>query len=271
MLAPSSPENTRFRHLPSFHTPSPFFFLSLCLILQSSHAYYSRYSIYDPPPSLSLNVCADSVVSVDYMAVLCDSPYTFYYGNGANRNSILCDYGDKATILTTFTVTDNLQEQDTEIYVTMAAYDSDNQFLVGTYPEPLCRDYVGDDCTQAGSYTFTRKLKFGYPMEGNETQFTPTLQMAFSTRADAGLNLGAVNTAVCQEWSDKVEWSRENLQGPVWGMEYGLLIATCGILLALGTWVWSRARENPGFDHLPPYVHNKDASSMMEEMSFMEL
>ena len=247
--------------------------LLLATLPTRADAYYTRYSIYtNPPPSLSLTLCDDSVVAVDSLAVVCDSPYTFYYGNGANRNSIDCDYGDKATIRTSFTVLDHLQEQDTEIYVTMAVLDDAGNFLVGTYPEKLCSDYVGEDCTQAGSYTFYRKLKLGFPL-ANQTKFTPVVQMAFSTRSDAGYNLGAVNTE-CPDTSagSTVAWSQENIRSPwlEFVMEYAILGVTFGMVMGVGAWVWKRAKENPGFDHLPPY-HHKESSSGLEEMSFMEL
>ena len=110
-------------------------FQSLLLFISStvSNAGYNNSRNYEPQ-SLKLNVCADSVVTVTYMSVLCDSPYTFYYGNGANRNSVVCDYGDKATLRVRFTVLDDLQEDDTEIFVTMAAFGNTSDLLIRTNP-----------------------------------------------------------------------------------------------------------------------------------------
>jgi hypothetical protein len=47
-------------------------------------------------------ICEDGIVQVTSIKTVCDSPYTFYYGNGANRNSESCNFGDKATIMVSF-------------------------------------------------------------------------------------------------------------------------------------------------------------------------
>jgi hypothetical protein len=235
-------------------------------------SYSSSYSNGYADESLELNVCEDSVVAVTYMTALCDSPYTFYYGNGANRNSVVCDYGDKVTLQVTFKVLDDLQESDTEIYVTMAAYDNNNNLLTSTYPEYLCKDYVGKDCTKAGTYSFEKKLKFGNPY-GNETKFYPVIHMAFSTKGDSGYNLGAVNMQ-CQQWDKDqpvyVSWSNESPKTRAEEVlsEYSLLIGTGFLILGISIFVWKQAKENPGFNHFPPYLHHDDSGDLS---SFMDL
>lgn len=58
----------------------------------------TSYQRYAYPPK----ICKDGIVQVTSLQTVCDSPYTFYYGNGANRNSESCNYGDKATITAYF-------------------------------------------------------------------------------------------------------------------------------------------------------------------------
>jgi len=73
----------------------------LSLFLSIANAEDSYYAAGDDdyvPQSLPVFVCDDSVVVVTFLTVECNSPYTFYYGNGANRQSSVCDYGDKATV-----------------------------------------------------------------------------------------------------------------------------------------------------------------------------
>lgn len=232
--------------------------------------YSSSSSQYDG--SLSLNVCEDSVVAVTYMSVLCDSPYTFYYGNGANRNSYVCDYGDKATLSVQLQVVDDLQEEDGEIFFTMAAFDDANNLLTSTYPEQLCQNYLGGiDCTKAGTYNFQKKLKFGTPYRNsaNRTKFYPEVHMAFSTRSDSGYNLGAVNME-CQQWDQDqptyVAWHNESPRTKLgeFVIQYGLLIVTGALLIAMASYIYVRSFDNPVFGDFPP---NEDSS----EMSFMEL
>lgn len=218
-------------------------------LLRSSYAGYYRngyyhasdYDKYDdgyPETNyqMSLDVCSNSVVDVSSMTILCDSPYTFYYGNGAHRNSPICDYGDKATLSVTFRVVDDLQEGDDEIYFTMAAYDDDKNLLTSTYPESLCDDYVGSECTKQGSYSFDLKLKFGTPSGGDRNRFIPYVQMAFSTKGDFGYNLGAVNFE-CQVWDQDqpvyISWREPKTQQEEaieFVTSFGMLIGT-GVLL----------------------------------------
>ena len=219
---------------------------------------------------LPLNVCEDSVVVVTYMSVLCDSPYTFYYGNGANRNSYVCDYGDKATLSVQLEVVDDLQEEDGEIFFTMAAFDDANNILMSTYPERLCQNYLGDmECTKAGTYDFQKSLKFGSPSSyANRTKFYPVIHMAFSTKSDSGYNLGAVNMNCGYEQGTQnfVSWSDESPRTKMgeFVIEYGLLIVTSVLLMAMLSFIYVRSYDNPVFGDFPP---NEDSS----QMSFMEL
>jgi hypothetical protein len=89
-----------------------------------------------PESNSQLETCDDEIVQVKSLSVLCDSPYTFYYGNGANRNSQTCNYGDKATITVYFEVTDDLD--DTNIYMVMSVYAGyGNEVLTSTSPKNL--------------------------------------------------------------------------------------------------------------------------------------
>jgi hypothetical protein len=76
------------------------------LRLQQQHNNYYKYGVDDDRYSgqdyKHLAVCDDSVVEVTAISVTCSTSYTFYYGNG-HRNSPTCDYGDKATVMSTLT------------------------------------------------------------------------------------------------------------------------------------------------------------------------
>ena len=228
-------------------------FLLLAGATRCSGMYYGKYNSNNSykdsgNTSLALEVCSDSVVVVTAMTIGCDSPYTFYYGNGAHRDSPVCDYGDKATLRVTFQVTDDLQDGDDEIYFTMATYDDKQNLMSSTYPESLCADYVGADCTKQGSYSFSYKIgKFPTPSGTDRTMFVPDVQMAFSTEGDSGFNLGAVNIE-CQSWDQDqpvyISW-RE----PVTKSErmkdfftnYGMLIGTGFALIGFMIFVWKQS------------------------------
>jgi hypothetical protein len=230
------------------------------------YTYYNRYQY--GAHSVALNVCYNSVVQVTYLDVSCDSPYTFYYGNGANRNSPTCDYGDKATLTGTIRVVDNLQKGDT-IYVTLAAYDDNENLLATITPTDLCDTYVGSDCTQAGTYSFADKIKFEIPDDASQKHFYPVIQMAFSTKADSGYNLGAVNTE-CPAWDQHnpsyVEWSNKGPQRSrlgVFASDNGMLIATCCAIAAFSTFIWKRAKKESDL-RFTGHTRNSQEVDLME-------
>jgi hypothetical protein len=229
----------------------------------SSYSNYNKNSGYSNgnynddfyAAALKRTVCDGSVVQVKSMSVSCDSPYTFYYGNGANRNSPLCDYGDKATFTIKFAVVDEIEEVG-DFYMTMAVYDPEGRLLVASQPEYVCQSYVGYECTNAGTYSFTKKVKFDYS-DANNSKFVPYVQMAFSTSANSGYNLGAVNTN-CKKWDQNsqgfLEWSAGSRQREnEFGVKYGMLLASGFAVAGMVAFVWhqSRDRTEPYWEENP--------------------
>jgi hypothetical protein len=203
-----------------------------------------HYSVQDYQQSLA--VCDDSVVEVTSISVTCSSSRTFYYGNG-HRNSPRCDYGDKATVSVSFNVNGDL-ESDVNIYMTMAAV-TNGEILVSTQSMDLCESYVGSSCTTSGSYSFSQKLKLSSSGDGSDaTKFVPSIQMAFSTSADGGYILGAVNIE-CEQWDEEnptyAHWTKaESVQLPPWqtfAFKYALLIGTCVLVAGFAGTIWANA------------------------------
>lgn len=208
--------------------------------------YYSNS--YSEREGMQFTVCEDSVVQITYLTMICNSPYTFYYGNGAHRTSPVCDYGDKLTVKASFKVEDDISNGD-NIYVTMAAYDDESNLLASVSPSYLCENYVGSSCTAKGVYSFDTVLKLAQPDGGNSSHFYPEIQMGFSTKPDSTYNLGAVNTE-CQKWDpDKpsyVAWSEHNharTKVQQFFGEYGILIGTLLALSSFTFFVWKRSVE----------------------------
>jgi len=91
------------------------------------------------------SVCDDSVVQVTALYAVCDSPYTFYYGNGASRNSPVCSYGDKLSFEVHFEVVDDIVQ------------DGDSMYVFGSLPSilvPLCKQ---NDCRPSEPLGCTNK------------------------------------------------------------------------------------------------------------------
>ena len=193
--------------------------------------------------------CEKGVVQVTGISLLCNSPYTYYWGNGANRNSLICDYGDKVNIEVSFTVTDDI---DGDIYMTMASTYKDEQLYKGESVE-LCYNFVGDACNAAGDYSFKKKIQFAY-LDGNYTKFLPTLEIAFSDSADGSYSLGGVNI-YCQEDENEedenyVDWTAEvtttsteenTLEAVL--INYGILIGTVVVVSGFSLFLWYHNRD----------------------------
>lgn len=149
-----------------------------------------------------LETCEDLIVQVTSLSTVCDSPQTFYYGSGVNRNSDSCNYGDKATTTVYFDVMEDLN--DTNIYVVISVYAGyGNEVLTSTSPKNL-KKYVGSSCTTAGSYYFTYSSTVGSSSSSSSSSggsFIPFVQLAFSSMTNGDYNLGAANIP-CQ-WDDR--------------------------------------------------------------------
>ena len=219
--------------------------------------------------NIVLKVCEDSVVAVTMVYITCTSPYTFYYGNGAHRNDVVCDYNDKATVEVQFQVIANIEEEN-DIYMTMALRDQEGHVLAVTDPGFLCNDYVGASCTNAGSYTFTTKLRLETPENEYATasNFVPQIQMAFSTKPNHGYNLGALNTE-CQAWDNKrpgyVPWMNDlrPTGARLFWQRNGALFGTCAALTVIVAFVWSQSRRNSALFHLDDQVYGEESSRSM--------
>jgi hypothetical protein len=192
-----------------------------------------------------LSNCQNSVVEVTSVSIICDSPYTFYYGNGAHRNSQYCDYGDRASVTVYFTVNVDLGYDDV-IYMTMGIYaaKSDYELLYSVAATELCQTFVGHECTQAGSYAFAFHdyIDYGY---GDRSMFLPVVQFGFSTEPDKGYNLGGANIQCTYDYADYQQydpWLTGNTTS-IWGQRngrssavsnYGLLIAVITLIAGFG-------------------------------------
>mmetsp|Transcript_4328 Transcript_4328/g.7487 ORF Transcript_4328/g.7487 Transcript_4328/m.7487 type:complete len:248 (-) Transcript_4328:214-957(-) len=187
----------------------------------------------DDGGSGALEICKKSVVVVDSLEVLCDSPYTYYYGNGAHRNSIYCDYGDKVTISFSLDVTEDLE--DTAIYMLMSAYTPNDMELYLGEPVDVCSAYLGEECNYEGIYNFTTKVQFAY-LDDGEAQFVPTIEFSFSDQPDSGYNLGGANIE-CDYGNGFIDWASDrtnttllHIKTQTFMSSYGILIGTILVL-----------------------------------------
>mmetsp|Transcript_22703 Transcript_22703/g.34330 ORF Transcript_22703/g.34330 Transcript_22703/m.34330 type:complete len:247 (+) Transcript_22703:70-810(+) len=206
---------------------------SCVALLLSSRIMVLGYQSYDYNPQI-VEPCENGIVQVVNITVSCDGPYTFYYGSGVNRNSPVCDYGDKATVTVGFYVEEDLESS---IYMQMSAYNAaDEQLYLGDAVD-LCSK-VGEECNYEGYYEFSTKVAFA-SLDGEEAKFVPLLEIAFSDEADNGYGLGGVNIECGDNAGSYFDWmnirtneTMNKVKNATFMQDYGILIGTC-IALAI--------------------------------------
>lgn len=192
--------------------------------------------------------CDEGPIQVINITVLCDSPYTFYYGNGANRDSPVCDYGDKVTLQVDLEIQ---EEIESSIYVQMVAYDdADEQLYLGSSVD-LCNDVIGDaNCNAGGYYSFVQSVQFAY-IDGDQSKFVPLWEIVFSEDGDGGYDLGGVNVE-CEKdgGSSFIDWTNVRTNSTrfknteTFAQEYGILLLTVISLIVLGTVLMRQNNSN---------------------------
>lgn len=235
--------------------------------LADSSSYYSSSSSNNRNRLSNFQICEDSVVAITSVQVFCDSPYTFYYGNGAHRNSLYCEKGDKLTINATATVTDDIYRVH-DYYMTLSVYDDQQNLLYAGKPTYFCQNYAGTNCNYAGDYSFQiSKLKLSnynsgdsssstsgsYNSNNGKTSFIPTIKIAFSTEDDAGYNLGAMNID-CEDWESYQDSILERQRtSPDFLERNGIILITSFLVFAAALFVARQA-----------YVLRKEAEQQSE-------
>lgn len=238
----------------------------------------------------SFQVCSDANVTVTGIEVVCDSPGTFYYGSGAYRNSQSCQSDDKGKVVVYFDVEQDIQEY---AYVTLNVTGG-GQDLVIYDAQELCslknqrelkHSYL-TSCGGQGSYKIIHSFYWNLPENGiaydddGQTQFTPTMNIGFSTSAYSNtFNLGGANIDNCaaSSYLSTVEnfinnRKRNDTLSLLWS--FGMLLGT---LLIIGLFIFVLANKagnkTPGIDDLQSMEHDniaKDTGSFDKDYISME-
>lgn len=156
--------------------------------------YYQKY----------FEACADAVIDVEDVSLLCDSPGAYYYGNGKYRNSETCMLGDKGHVSIYFYVGDDLMGE--EPYVSLKVRDdsnSDQEEMVLYDDELLCSisgltAQDGQTCPQEGYYYISGTTYLGNK-DGSGEYFDAVATVGFRTDSSSGyFDLGGANTDYCE-------------------------------------------------------------------------
>jgi len=211
--------------------------------------------------------CNNSVLAITSLSLLCNSPYTYYYGNGVRRNSATCEYGDRVAISMTLEVFADVDD-DMTIYATMGIY-TDSERLYKSDSVDLCKAWVGRSCRSAGTYSFTKYTTFPYVAGGSTTTFIPLVEIGFSTEADGDFDLGGINI-VCTENGDNYMEGASGAEGSInfaysrqagtFGNNYGILLGTV-VVVAFFAMILLHQKTEDKSGLLDPQTHELYALS----------
>jgi hypothetical protein len=194
-----------------------------------SEEYYNKFT-----------VCANSIILVEEMSIVCDSPGAYYYGSNKYRNSVKCQAGDKARLQIILEITQDLtsgsyygedgqQQQQANngnddagvipyIYLTAQGHGTiASEYLYdGT---ALCslstlKALDGQTCPEAGSYQLSEVFYWGASSQSDSSSsnydytFRPHVTVGMSSNvASSAYDLGGANTARCSSGGTYTNWT----------------------------------------------------------------
>jgi hypothetical protein len=189
-----------------------------------SEEYYNQFT-----------VCANSVILVEELSIVCDSPGAYYYGSNKYRNSAKCQAGDKAKLQMILEITQDLdsygengdqqQQQNNNngngdeqqsvipyLYLTAQGYGTvESAYLYDG--AALCsisslKALNGQTCPAAGAYQLNEVFYWGSQSDNYEYTFTPRVAVGMSSNVAADqYDLGGANTARCSSGGTYTNWT----------------------------------------------------------------
>ena len=159
--------------------------------------YYNQFS-----------VCDASVVLVQEISIMCDSPGAYYYGSGKYRNSAKCQAGDKANLVVDFMIMEDLDE-DAFLTVNVKGYGSVESILLHDQ-ESFCsivQSVNGEECPISGYYQLKHQFYWGGQSDSYEYSFVPKVVVGIASGANDKYDLGGANTDQCYSGKTFTSWT----------------------------------------------------------------
>jgi hypothetical protein len=210
----------------------------------------------------AFDVCADSLIVVDQISLLCDSPGTYYYGgSGKYRNSARCQGGDKAKLKIEIYVAAAM-EATAYLTVYIKGYGSVQDVYIHTN-EDICaisslRSVNGmspcasdGEHAEVGYYYFQEQFYWGSQDDAYEYSFLPKVVIGItSDPAKNVYDLGGANSEYCSgntftKWTTGVGKSVSNTLR-TFLITFGLLMGTIISILWAGCYITKANRRKIG-------------------------
>lgn len=203
-------------------------------------SYYNKYT-----------VCQNSVVMVDEMSIVCDSPGAYYYGSNKYRNSASCQSGDKAIVDVVFEILDDLNGKDPYLTVSVKGYGTVSSVTVLS-SQSFCsnvQSVYGTSCPAVGTYKLHKQFYWGSQSDNYEYSFKPKVTVGIASGSGyRQYDLGGANTNQCQgdvfySWTTGVRKSMANTVSTFF-LTFGIMIASLCAIIGAGWLIMRRANPN---------------------------
>jgi hypothetical protein len=207
----------------------------------------------DESYATQFEVCADSVIEVQGISILCDSPGTYYYGSGKHRNSDECQPGDKAKVQIEFYIADHDTIQQAGNYA-LVSIDVDSgwwsESKIVYENADLCslsslKSVSGKQCPYQGYYKINTQFYWTSTDSNSGSSFYPTVSVGFKSSLNVNVyDYGGANTNLCRgstfvTWSDGVSVSYANAISNFM-RSFGILLFT---ICVMGAFIWFLAKR----------------------------
>jgi hypothetical protein len=232
-----------------------------------------------------VQVCSDSVIEVQDVSIVCDSPGTYYYGSGKYRNSYACQPGDKGKIEIDFYIADPDTLKSAGGYA-LVTVDVDGGWFTQSYSvyenADLCslsslKSLSGSTCPFEGYYRISTQFYWDNQNQNSGSSFVPTVSVGFKSSLNKGVyDYGGANTNLCTgssfiTWSDGVRKSYANALSN-FIRSFGILLFT---ILGMAVFIWFLAARPKSLAEarakLPHFRFRKDQEAMEEEFDFSKM
>lgn len=195
-----------------------------------------------------VEICSDSIIQIEDVSILCDSPGAYYYGSGKYRNSASCKPGDKGKIVVDFYIAD-AETIDYAGGYALASIEVDGSYaqIKTVYDDAdLCslaslKSLSGNGCPGEGYYQIQHQFYWDKAKNSyNASSFVPTITVGFRSSANQySFDYGGANTDLCRG-STFVTWSKRVKK--TYANALSNFIKTFGILLStvamMGAFIW---------------------------------
>jgi hypothetical protein len=229
---------------------------------EEKEGYYNKFSI-----------CANSVVQVQDISILCSSPGAYYYGSNKYRDQNDCQSGDKARVQIKLYISQDIEE---DAYLDLKVEGPSGAYTEVYSGASLCSSISATDnatCPGLGYYQISQQIYLGEKDYSGES-FTANATLGVYTSSSTGLyDLGGLNTDRCSgggssviSWTSGVQQATTSVQ--TFLLTFGILLGAAFGVVAVGYYLAKQANKIDMADGSSP-LQDEDPDEDFQKVSMM--